>query len=87
MRVRTVELGRGCVELRYGRVELGHRRVELGQGRASPRDRPIELRHWRLELWFILESQRFLDPVFREFYKERDVVTEERRETREEEQS
>ncbi len=34
----------------------------------------------RLELWFLLESQRFYDPVFREFYKERDVVREERRE-------
>ena len=33
----------------------------------------------RLELWFLLESQRFYDPVFREFYKERDVVREERR--------
>src|SRR5262249_21701920 len=28
---------------------------------------------------FLLESQRFLHPVFREFYKERDVVREERR--------
>jgi predicted Zn-dependent peptidase len=33
----------------------------------------------RLELWFLLESQRFVQPVFREFYKERDVVREERR--------
>lgn len=33
----------------------------------------------RIELWFLLESQRFLHPVFREFYKERDVVAEERR--------
>jgi len=33
----------------------------------------------RIELWFLLESQRFLRPVFREFYKERDVVREERR--------
>ncbi len=33
----------------------------------------------RLELWAYLESQRFLHPVFREFYKERNVVTEERR--------
>lgn len=33
----------------------------------------------RLELWFLLESERFLKPVFREFYKERDVVREERR--------
>ena len=33
----------------------------------------------KLELWAYLESERFLDPVFREFYKERDVVMEERR--------
>ncbi len=26
-----------------------------------------------------LESERFLDPVFREFYKEQDVILEERR--------
>jgi predicted Zn-dependent peptidase len=33
----------------------------------------------RLELWAYLESSRFTHPVFREFYKERDVVIEERR--------
>ena len=33
----------------------------------------------RMELWFLLESQRFRNTVFREFYKERDVVREERR--------
>jgi len=33
----------------------------------------------RVELWAYLESDRFLHPVFREFYKERDVVHEERR--------
>jgi predicted Zn-dependent peptidase len=33
----------------------------------------------RLELWAYLESQRFLEPVMRQFYKERDVVYEERR--------
>lgn len=33
----------------------------------------------RLELWFLLESQRFLHPVFREFYRERQVVQEENR--------
>lgn len=33
----------------------------------------------KAELWFSLESERFLDPVLREFYKERDVVIEERR--------
>jgi predicted Zn-dependent peptidase len=33
----------------------------------------------KVELWAYLESERFLDPVFREFYQERDVVQEERR--------
>ena len=33
----------------------------------------------RLELYAYLESERFLHPVMREFYKERDVVYEERR--------
>src|SRR5690606_9968378 len=33
----------------------------------------------RLELWFYLEAERFRDPVLREFYKEKDVVLEERR--------
>lgn len=33
----------------------------------------------KLELWMSLESERFLDPVFREFYKEKEVILEERR--------
>ncbi len=33
----------------------------------------------KLELWFWMESDRLKDPVFREFYSERDVVYEERR--------
>ncbi len=33
----------------------------------------------KLELWMSLESSRFLDPVFRDFYKEKNVVMEERR--------
>jgi len=33
----------------------------------------------RVQLWAYLESERFLHPVMREFYKERDVVMEERR--------
>jgi predicted Zn-dependent peptidase len=33
----------------------------------------------RFELWSFLESERFRRPVFRQFYKERDVVAEERR--------
>ncbi len=33
----------------------------------------------RIELWYYLESSRFLHPVYRQFYKERSVVREERR--------
>lgn len=33
----------------------------------------------KLELWMSLESERFLNPVFREFYKEKQVILEERR--------
>ena len=33
----------------------------------------------KLELWFWMESDRLANPVFREFYSERDVVMEERR--------
>ncbi len=33
----------------------------------------------KVELWMGTESERFLNPVFREMYKERDVVAEERR--------
>ncbi len=33
----------------------------------------------KIELWMSLESERFLEPVFREFYKEQQVILEERR--------
>jgi len=33
----------------------------------------------KMELWMALESDRYLHPVLREFYKERDVIMEERR--------
>jgi len=33
----------------------------------------------RAELWFLLESDRFRNPVFREFYAEKEVILEERR--------
>jgi predicted Zn-dependent peptidase len=33
----------------------------------------------KLELWMSLESERFLEPVFREFHEEREVILEERR--------
>lgn len=39
----------------------------------------ISLPSNRIELWAKIESDRMLNPVFREFYSERDVVMEERR--------
>jgi predicted Zn-dependent peptidase len=39
----------------------------------------VELPANRLQLWFVMEADRMLNPVFREFYTERDVVMEERR--------
>jgi len=39
----------------------------------------VELPANRTELWFVLEADRMRDPVFREYYTERNVVTEERR--------
>lgn len=33
----------------------------------------------KLELWMYLESDRFKNPVFREFFKEKEVILEERR--------
>ncbi len=33
----------------------------------------------KLELWMSLESARFLQPVFREFYEEKEIILEERR--------
>lgn len=39
----------------------------------------VEIPSNRAELWFILEADRMANPVFREFYTERNVVMEERR--------
>ncbi len=39
----------------------------------------VEIPSNRAELWFVLEADRMRNPVFREFYTERDVVAEERR--------
>ncbi len=39
----------------------------------------VQLPSNRVKLWFVLEADRMRNPVFREFYAERDVVAEERR--------
>jgi len=41
----------------------------------------VSLPNTKLELWALLESDRMRNPVFREFYTERDVVQEERRQS------
>ena len=33
----------------------------------------------KIELWMVLESEKFLNPVIRDFFKEKDVIKEERR--------
>lgn len=54
--------------------------VGLNASTASDRtDYYYSLPANKVELWAYLESSRFLDPVLREFYTERDVVMEERR--------
>lgn len=55
---------------------------EVGMNAATSDDQTVyfySLPANRVELWAYLESERFLHPVMREFYKERDVVFEERR--------
>jgi predicted Zn-dependent peptidase len=39
----------------------------------------VELPANRAQLWFVLEADRMRNPVFREFYREREVIEEERR--------
>jgi predicted Zn-dependent peptidase len=62
--------------------ELTTRAGAVGQNASTNADRTnyfMSLPANRLELWFRIESDRLLNPVFREFYSERDVVHEERR--------
>jgi predicted Zn-dependent peptidase len=62
--------------------EIIEREGGVGMNAATSSDSTVyffSLPANKLELWAYLESERFIDPVFREFYKERDVVMEERR--------
>jgi hypothetical protein len=54
---------------------LGNERGHLQRLHRLLHHRPSN----KLELWFWMESNRLFEPVFREFYSERDVVREERR--------
>ncbi len=62
--------------------EIYRRNGGTGLNASTSRDGTqyfVSLPKNRLELWAFLESDRMRNPVFREFYTERDVVKEERR--------
>lgn len=64
----------------YGNVVEREGGVGLNAGTASDWTAYMySLPSNKVELWMSLESERFLNPVFREMYKERDVIGEERR--------
>ena len=74
------EAGKFVVKNEYG--EIIDREGGVGLNAGTSADSTIyfySLPANKVELWAYLESERYLDPVFREFYKERDVVMEERR--------
>jgi len=74
------EAGAFVVPNEFGRIVETEGGVGLNAGTGT--DQTVyffSLPSNRLELWFALESGRFYDPVLREFYKEKNVVMEERR--------
>jgi predicted Zn-dependent peptidase len=75
-----VEAGQFVVRNEFGEIveRAGGRRLNASTGEDGT-DYYFSLPSNEVELWFYLESERFLNPVLREFYKEKDVVMEERR--------
>ena len=76
----TAEADKYVIKNQFGQIIES----EGGEGLNAFTDEDETVYHYsmpvnRLELWAYLESERFLHPVMREFYKERDVVQEERR--------
>lgn len=68
------------VDNEFGTILKAHGAVGLNAGTSA--DATVyyySLPANKLELWAYLESSRFTDPVLREFYKEKDVIMEERR--------
>jgi predicted Zn-dependent peptidase len=78
---KTVEEATGYVEQNaYPRVIEEHGGVGFNAGTAKDYTTYFySLPTNKAELWFLLTSEWYRQPVFREFYKERDVVREERR--------
>ena len=68
------------VQPEFDRILQVHGGVGLNAGTSSDWTiYLVSLPSNKMELWAALESERFLKPVLREFYKERSVVQEERR--------
>ncbi len=63
-------------------INLLERQGATGMNAGTSKDATIyfySLPSNKVELWAYLESSRFTDPIFREFYRERGVIQEERR--------
>ncbi len=68
------------VDNEFSRIYQKNGAVGLNAGTAKDYTMyQIELPNNAFELWCWMESERLLNPVYRQFYKERDVVMEERR--------
>ena len=62
----------------YGQILLQNGAVEItASATYDASEVHYSLPSNRLELWFLMESQRFLHPVMREFYKEREALADE----------
>ncbi|MDM7915267.1 MAG: M16 family metallopeptidase [Candidatus Eisenbacteria bacterium] len=74
------EAGRYVVANEFGRVIEQNGGVGLNAGTGTDATQYMyDLPSNRAELWALMEGDRLTQPVLREFYKERDVVIEERR--------
>ena len=68
------------VENEYGTLYQARGAVGLNAGTSKDSTYyTVSLPNTEFEFWCWMESDRLLNPVFRQFYKERDVIAEERR--------
>lgn len=80
--IRDLEAQAKTLVIRNELWEIYRRNGGVGLNASTSREGTqyfVSLPKNRLELWALLESDRMRDPVFREFYTEREVVQEERR--------
>lgn len=74
------EAGRFVVKEEFSKIYLRNGGADLNATTSQDLTSYfVQLPNTKLRLWAFLESSRLQDPVFREFYTERDVVREERR--------